>query len=144
MLVAPPPPAARAARPALPGPRRGSTTGWVAVGFGAAGAALLAARAAGHTPGPCLLLSHTGVACPACGLTRLAVTLAQGQLGPALVRDLPGTLLLIVLALVAVAQLGSLGGRRVPGLGGRALPLALGALLAAHWAIAMATSGFTT
>ncbi|MCU1497146.1 MAG: hypothetical protein JWM47_1099 [Acidimicrobiales bacterium] len=127
-----------------PAPGRGSATGWVAVGFAGAGAALLVARAAGFTPGPCLLRTHTGIACPACGITRLAATLGQGDLWGAVGRDLPGTVLLVLVALTAVARLASLRRRPVPWLGSRLLPLALVVLLGAHWALAISTRGFTT
>ncbi|MCU1380221.1 MAG: hypothetical protein JWN29_3204, partial [Acidimicrobiales bacterium] len=106
--------------------------------------ALLAARAAGFTPGPCLLLAHTGIACPGCGLTRLAVTLGHGDVSAALARDLPGTLLLVALTVAGVAQLASIRGRTVAWLASGLLPLALVGLLVAHWALGIATSGFTT
>ena len=122
--------------------RTGSPTGWVAVGAVGVGAALLAGRVVAYAPGACLARTHLGLACPACGLTHLADHLLAGRLGPAVAQDLPGTVLLLVLAATAVVQvLARLG--RAPAPTGRLLPVTLGALLVAHWALTLVTGGAT-
>lgn len=137
-------------RPPPPAPVRsrvpaGSATGWVALGAAGVGAGLLVARLGSYEPGPCLARTHLGVACPTCGLTHVADHLLHARLGPALAQDLPGTLLLVLLALAAVGQLLAWRRGRAPApLRWRALPLALGGLLAAHWALTLATGGATT
>ena len=141
-LPPPPSPASAGGREPRSGAGdRGSVTGWLAVGAAAIGAGLLGARALGHQVGPCALRSHTGVPCPGCGLTRLAVHVTEGRLGTAATGDLPGLLLLLAVAVVAVAQVAALRGRSLPWLRGPALPLVLGGLLAAHWALTAVTGG---
>lgn len=140
----PPPPRPLGASSRQSGPT-GSPTGWVAVGAAGVGAALLVARLGSYAPGPCLARTHLGVACPACGLTHVADHLLQARPGTAIVQDLPGTVLLVLLALTAIGQVVAWRRGRTPtALRGPALPLALGALLAAHWALTLVTGGATT
>ena len=95
----------------------------------------------GAPPGPDLCLFHraTGVACPACGLTRAAAALSRGELAES-IRLHP--LLVLVAAELALAWLlwgRSLFGRPLPR---RALGLATlstAALLVVVWAIRLAT-----
>ncbi|QXC62120.1 DUF2752 domain-containing protein [Aquihabitans sp. G128] len=122
---------------------RGSVPGWVAVGVAGAGTVLLAGRALGLHPGPCLLRAHAGLACPACGLTRLSLALGRGDLVGAVGRDLPGVTLLALLAVAAGAQLAATSGRPpVRWLASPWLAPALVALLLAHWAVTVAFGGF--
>lgn len=125
---------------ASPGPA-GSPTGWLAMAVGGVGAGLLAARAAGYAAPACFLRLHTGMPCPVCGLTRLAVHLGRGELGIALTKDGPGVVLFVTLAVVAVAQLVALRGRPLPWLRSRGLPGLLVVALSAHWALTALTGG---
>ncbi|CAN5576499.1 hypothetical protein BH10ACT1_BH10ACT1_37970 [soil metagenome] len=120
----------------------GSTTGWLAVALGGLGAGLLAGRSVGLHVGPCLLRTHAGFACPVCGLTRLADALAHGRVVTAVATDAAGVALFVVLALAAAAQIRAVRGRATPHLRGWALPAVLAGLLAAHWAVTLATGGF--
>lgn len=137
----------RAVSPPAPAPppvgveRRGSATGWLAAGVGGVGAALLAGRLIGYRPAPCALLTHAGVPCPVCGLTRVAVQLLEGDVGAAVRVDPIGIVLLAVVAVVAGAQLVALAGRPGPWLRRRWVPLVLTILLAARWAVIVAAGG---
>lgn len=121
--------------------RRGSATGWLAAGVGGVGTVLLAGRLVGYRPSPCALLAHTGVPCPVCGLTRVAVQLLEGDVGAAVQVDPIGVVLLAVVAVVAGAQLVALAGRAAPWLRSRWVPLVLTILLAARWAVTVAAGG---
>lgn len=120
---------------------RGSPTGWLAVGFGAVGAGLAVGRALSYRLPPCVLLEGTGVPCPACGLTRLGAHVAHGEMATAAALDLPGVVLVVLLAVTATAQLLALAGRPVPWLRSAALPLLLGGLVLAHWVLTLTTGG---
>ena len=102
---------------------------------------LLAGRLIGYQPSPCALLTHTGVPCPVCGLTRVAVQLLEGDVGAAVQVDPIGIVLLAVVAVVAGAQLVALAGRPAPWLRRRWVPLVLTILLAARWAVTVAAGG---
>lgn len=121
--------------------RRGSATGWLALGVSGVGAALLLGRAAGYHPPSCALLTHTGVACPVCGLTRLAVRLLEGDVATAVQLDPVGVILTAVVAVFAGGQVVAQTGRPVPWLRWRLVPLMLAVLLAARWALTVAAGG---
>lgn len=138
-----PPAAARSGPDGAPAPGRGSATGWVALGLGAVGSTVLVGRALGHHLPACALRAHAGVACPVCGLTRLADHLVHGRLGAAVSLDGPGVLLLAILGVVAATQLLALAGRLAGPrwLHGVTLPVALGGLALARWAAVVASGG---
>jgi len=135
--VSPPAPAP----PSLDVGRRGSATGWLAAGVGGVGTVLLAGRLVGYRPSPCALLAQTGVPCPVCGLTRVAVRLLGGEVTVAVQLDPIGVVLLILVTVVAGAQLMALAGRPAPWLRRRWVPLVLTILLAARWAVTVAAGG---
>jgi len=113
----------------------------LAVAGSAVGGVLAVGQGLSYRLPACTLLELTGVPCPACGLTRLGVHLARGDVGVAVAGDLPGVLLVVLAALTATAQLGALAGRPVPWLRSAALPLILGGLVLAHWAVTLTTGG---
>lgn len=102
---------------------------------------LLAGRLVGYRPTRCALLAHTGVPCPVCGLTRVAVRLLGGEVTAAVQLDPIGVVLLVLVTVVAGAQLVALAGRPVPWLSRKWVPLALAFLLAARWAVMVAAGG---
>jgi len=122
-------------------PLPGSPTGWLAVAFGAIGGVVAVGQAMSYHLPACTLLELTGVPCPACGLTRLGVHLARGDVAVAVAGDLPGVLLVVLVALTAAAQLRAVAGRPVPWLRSAALPLILGGLVLAHWVVTLTTGG---
>lgn len=138
-----PPAAAPSGSEGAPACGRGSATGWVALGLGAVGSTVLVGRALGHHLPTCALREHAGVACPVCGLTRLADHLVHGRIGAAVSVDGLGVLLLVLLGVVAATQLLALAGRRAGPrwLRGPALPVALGGLALARWAVVVASGG---
>lgn len=115
--------------------------------WGATGLALVALfvsfrfLGASAPPGPDLCLFHraTGIACPACGLTRAAAALARGELAES-IRLHP--LFAFVAAELALAWLlwgRSLFGRPLPRRALGIAALSTAALLVAVWAVRLAT-----
>ncbi len=119
----------------------GSPTGWVALALGGGGVALLAGRVVGLHPPGCALVDATGVACPVCGITRVAAHLVGGQPHVALGRDPLGVALVLALAAVAVAQVGALRGRPVAWLGRAVVPVTLALVGLARWGWLVAIGG---
>ena len=86
----------------------------------------------------------TGVPCPGCGMTRLAATVAHGNVAAAVAADAAGVVLLVVLAVLAGTHLHGLVTKRPhppTWMRSRLLPAGLVALVAVHWAINIVTGG---
>lgn len=128
-------------------PVRSWTLGRSSAQLAALGAGLVALRATPAPGLPCPMLVATGIPCPGCGMTRAADALVHGQLGHALTTDPAAVAFLVGMAVVAIAYV-VLRLRPTDGVPrwarGPALPIALGALLVAHWVTTLVTGGFVT
>lgn len=112
------------------------------------GAGILALRAVDVSLPPCPFRAVTGVPCPGCGMTRLADAVAHGHLTTAVTADAAGVAILAAIVVLAVVYgVVALKRRRgtpaeLPGwMRAAALPIALGALVAIHWATTIVTGG---
>lgn len=121
-------------------------TGDAALATTMAGAGLVAASQVGLGI-PCPFLAATGIPCPGCGMTRLAATVASGDVVTAATRDPGGVLLIAVVGLLAVMGLALRAAISIPGADAvqprRAVRL-LGAALAVHWVTTLAGGGFVS
>ncbi len=108
------------------------------------GGLVMASRLAGLGWPSCPLLTNTGVPCPLCGMTRLAVGLTSGDVGGVLAADAAGVLFLVLILLLGCVYIVQRC-RRPAGspalLRWRALPWLLGGLLLIHWVNTL-TRGF--
>jgi hypothetical protein len=141
----PPPPPPAPAPAGLDATRsRATVVGQSALGMVGLGGALLALRAVDiHAPA-CPFRTITGIACPGCGMTRLAAAMPGGDLATAVAHDPAGALFLVVLATVGLVHLIRVvlrGGGPPAWLGHRAVPYVLGTLLVAHWATTLVWGG---
>ena len=117
--------------------------GWSAIGVAGVGlSSMVLSRGLHLGPANCLLRTATGLPCPVCGMTTVAVRLLHLDPIGALRLDPVGVVLLVIIGVLAVRQFVRLAGRRVPRLSWPwvwAVPLAA---LAMHWALTL--SGVVT
>ena len=127
-----------------PGSVRARALGHGSMVLAGLGVALLAARQVSlHAP-PCPFRAITGVPCPGCGMTRLAVAVSHGHVEVAARADIAGVAILVVIATLAIVHLATAVIRRTPPpawMRSWALPVGIVALVAAHWITTIITGG---
>lgn len=121
----------------------GSTLGRFAVGVAMIAGSVLALRVVSIGLPPCPLRTVTGVPCPGCGLTHLALDLVHARVARVLTHDPAGVLLAGVLAVVVIAQVRAVRNRDTGPrwLSSRLAVVVVVALIATHWATTIVTGG---